>query len=114
MPTVGEHAGKEIASQQSEAAEKRSIDGDDADAAQALIAVCRAEDERREQYAERNSVEQSNALRLQIAAKDELFGESDEDAEKPPGCEFNCVGGCEFHQLLCHLRLFLQGRFGLG
>ena len=115
MPTVREHSREEIFSQQCDAAEESSVDADENDAAHALVAVGSAEDDSGEQNADRKVAQQRDALRLEIAAKDELFGEADNEAEQAPGCNLNAVGRREFHELASHLRLLLlRGFLGRG
>ena len=113
VPTMREHAGEEILSQQSDAAEERAIDADENDAAYALIAVGSAKDQRGEHDGDRKIAQQRDALRLEIAAKDQLFGESDDQTEQAPGCDLDSIGGRELHELASHLRLLLLRRFFL-
>ena len=47
VPTVREHSGKEISSEQRDAAKERPVDGDDDDASRAFISMGGAEDDRR-------------------------------------------------------------------
>src|ERR1700733_1557234 len=114
VPTVREHAREEILSEESDAAEERAIDADQYDTAHALIAVGSAKDQRSEYDSDRKIAQQRDALRLEIAAKDQLFGQSDDEAEQAPDCDLDAIGRRQFHELTSHLCLFLLWRFFLS
>ena len=115
VPGMGDHAREEIPAHQSDAAEESAVDADENDAAHALVAVGGAEDERCKRHSNGKIVQHSDALRLKVAAEDELFGKSNDEAEQSPGRDLDAVGRSQLHQLPNHFRLlFLRRLFCLG
>ena len=95
VPGMREHRRKEIAAHERNDAEHSAKCTDEAHAAQTLITVRKAEDDGAEKNAERNTMQKRDALRLQIATKDELFREADDEAERAPCGNLETVGGSE-------------------
>jgi len=94
MPGMREDARAQAAAMESQQTEERAEDSEQNHSAHALIRMSRAENNGGSEHACCDAAARpTDELALQVAAKDNLLDETDEQAEQRPCGNFSSVGG---------------------